>query len=203
MIENSGRNLREISFDGPAVITIGQFKAYDYFGDHSFYLLDSPGHAIGHICGLARTTVSPPTFVLLGGDVCHHAGIFRPSSYLSVPQSITPHPFHDDSQSQIPFCPGSEFEELQRSRGKSTQEPVYKPTFGHDIPLAIHTIGKLQELDADENIFVIIAHDSSVRDVVDTFPASLNSWKENGWGNASKWGFFRDLKPYWEQKSQD
>ena len=37
----AGRELREIAFDGE--LTIGGFKAFDYFGDGSFYLLDSPG----------------------------------------------------------------------------------------------------------------------------------------------------------------
>ncbi|KAL9601984.1 MAG: hypothetical protein Q9179_002700 [Wetmoreana sp. 5 TL-2023] len=46
------RKLREISFESD--LQVGGYKAFDYFGDGSFYLLDSPGHAIGHICGLAR-----------------------------------------------------------------------------------------------------------------------------------------------------
>jgi hypothetical protein len=50
-------------------ITIGRFKAFDYFGDGSFYILDSPGHAVGHINALARTSASPkPSFIHLGGD---------------------------------------------------------------------------------------------------------------------------------------
>ncbi|KAL9577545.1 MAG: hypothetical protein Q9203_007419, partial [Teloschistes exilis] len=36
-----GRNLREISFDPK--VQIGGYAAFDYFGDGSFYLLDSPG----------------------------------------------------------------------------------------------------------------------------------------------------------------
>ncbi|KAL8851240.1 MAG: hypothetical protein Q9221_003871 [Calogaya cf. arnoldii] len=48
----ANRELREISFDSD--VEIGGYKAFDYFGDGSFYLLDSPGHAIGHMCGLAR-----------------------------------------------------------------------------------------------------------------------------------------------------
>ena len=44
-ISLSGRELKEISFDGSTII--GAFQAYDYFGDGSFYLLDVPGHAVG------------------------------------------------------------------------------------------------------------------------------------------------------------
>jgi glyoxylase-like metal-dependent hydrolase (beta-lactamase superfamily II) len=42
-----GRDLVEIDFEGPNTLQIGKFPAFDYFGDGSFYLLDSPGHAIG------------------------------------------------------------------------------------------------------------------------------------------------------------
>lgn len=51
-------------------------------------------------------------------------------------------------------------------------------TFGSDIPLATDTVGSLQELDCLGDVFVIIAHDSTVRDGVPHFPHSLNDWKE-------------------------
>jgi len=62
--------MQEIEFKSD--FKIGKFNAFDYFGDGSFYLLDVPGHAIGHICGLVRTT--PGSFLLLGADSCHFAG---------------------------------------------------------------------------------------------------------------------------------
>lgn len=192
--ECSNRNLQEISFDSD--LRIGQFQAHDYFGDGSFYLLNSPGHAVGHLCGLARTT--PDTFVLLGGDVCHYAGIFRPSCHLPVPSSISPHPCRPPGNEL--FCLGTAFDELQKSRGREPTDPLYNMTFGQDIPLAEQTMRKLQELDCDEDIFVIIAHDSTVRDAVDPFPQSLNNWKARGWGKQLRWAFFRDLETYWTQK---
>lgn len=196
--DTSGRNLREIDFDGPNATKIGRFRAFDYFGDGSFFLLDSPGHAIGHLCGLVRTTTSPDTFILLGGDVCHYAGVFRPSKYLPMPSEISPHPIRPSSS--VPFCPGSAWEELQRSRDRRPDQSLYDTTFAHDIPLAIHTVGKLQEIDADPNVFVIIAHDAQVRDGVPHFPASLNDWKKAGWGDALKWAFLRDLEIFWRSK---
>ncbi|KAH6693881.1 metallo-beta-lactamase superfamily protein [Plectosphaerella plurivora] len=204
-----GRNLREINFNGtgPEHLTIGNFPAFDYFGDGSFYLLDSPGHAVGHLCGLARTTTGAgqdepqSTFVLMGGDVCHYAGIMRPSKYLPVPESITPHPCHPHDASSM-LCPGGAWDELQKSRGRTSTDTLYDPTFGHDIPLAINTVRSLQELDCDENVFVIIAHDSTVRDAVDHFPASLNEWKTRGWGQRTKWAFLKDLGTYWDSKAE-
>ncbi|EXJ75366.1 uncharacterized protein A1O5_02062 [Cladophialophora psammophila CBS 110553] len=66
----------ELSFSD--TLQIGQFKAYDFFGDGSFYLLDVPGHAVGYMAGLVRTTQD--TFVLFGADICHFASSIRPSS---------------------------------------------------------------------------------------------------------------------------
>lgn len=37
-----GRNVREISFTDSS-LRLGRFRALDYFGDGSFYLLDAPG----------------------------------------------------------------------------------------------------------------------------------------------------------------
>jgi hypothetical protein len=73
-------------------------------------------------------------------------------------------------------------------------------TFGLDVPLATHTLRKLQELDCADDIFVIIAHDSTVRDGVSQFPDALNDWKERGWGRDLKWAFLRDLESYWKSK---
>jgi glyoxylase-like metal-dependent hydrolase (beta-lactamase superfamily II) len=71
------RELREIDFESESDgLRIGKFRAFDFYGDGSFYLLDTPGHAIGHLCALARTTANPPTFMFLGGDIAHHAGEF-------------------------------------------------------------------------------------------------------------------------------
>ena len=194
----SNRTLREITFDGPDAFRIGKFPAFDYFGDGSFYLLDTPGHAVGHLCGLARTSKGPDTFVLLGGDVCHFSGILRPSKYLPVPDSISPHPCHPHSD--MPLCPGSAFDDLQKDRGREPTDTLFDLCFGGDIPLAQKTVGELQELDCRDDIFVIIAHDRAVRDGVPHFPAELNDWKGNGWGEKLRWSFLGELRKYWESK---
>lgn len=78
--------------------------------------------------------------------------------------------------------------------------PILKPEFGHDIPLALEMIGNLQEIDCDEDILVIIAHDKFARDQVEHFPASLNMWKEKDWGRSLRWAFLRDFEMYWRDK---
>ena len=88
-----GRTLREIDFDAEGEgLKLGQCKAFDFYGDGSFYLLDTPGHAIGHMCGLARTSADPPEFIYMGGDIAHHGGEFRPTEYLPIPEKIVPNP---------------------------------------------------------------------------------------------------------------
>jgi glyoxylase-like metal-dependent hydrolase (beta-lactamase superfamily II) len=84
----------EADLDGREVIEapfsdnfkIGQYQAYDYFGDGSLYVLNVPGHAIGHVGALVRTTSD--TLVYLGGDVCHHSGVIRPTRYIPMPDII-------------------------------------------------------------------------------------------------------------------
>lgn len=205
----AGRTLREIAFEGEHTLKIGQFDAFDYFGDGSLYLLDTPGHAVGHLSALVRTTAGAgtgkDTFVLLGGDVCHYTGILRPSAHLPVPSHILPHPCcgHpdvDESTAQAGFCPGTAFDDLQQDRGRKPTDTLYDLTFGLDVPLATQTVGKLQELDCDEDVFVIIAHDRFVRDIVPHFPASINDWHAKGWGEQVRWAFLGDLEVYWKSK---
>ncbi|KAK4173058.1 hypothetical protein QBC36DRAFT_360801 [Triangularia setosa] len=86
----AGRQITEIDF-GQGGCKIGNFDALDFFGDGSLYLLDAPGHTVGHICAFARVTPTP--FVLLAGDAIHHAGELRPTPYLQLPEQISPSPF--------------------------------------------------------------------------------------------------------------
>lgn len=61
--DRHGRHVREIAFDPD--MHFGSFEAFDFFGDGSFYLLDAPGHAIGHLCAAARCTVESVPWSLL------------------------------------------------------------------------------------------------------------------------------------------
>ena len=170
-------------------LRIGQFQAYDLFGNGSFYLLDTPGHAIGHLAGLART--SPDTFVMMGGDLCHHAGVIRPSSYVPLPAEIRLNAFHSFPGS---LCPVAKVEKLQHSRGRRLDEPFFTPNFAHHMPSALETISKAQASDADSNVLFIYAHDPSVRGVVSLFPEYMNDWKAEGWRDKLFWKFLEDFK---------
>ncbi|RYO83203.1 hypothetical protein DL762_006248 [Monosporascus cannonballus] len=65
---------------GSRATRAGGWDAVVWFGDRSLYALHSPGHTNEHLCGLARTKLAAHSslpgkdeFVLMAGDVCHHA----------------------------------------------------------------------------------------------------------------------------------
>ncbi|KAI7280268.1 Metallo-hydrolase/oxidoreductase [Hortaea werneckii] len=189
-----GRHLREIDFDGESKgLNVGPFRAVDLYGDGSFYLLDSPGHATGHMCGLARTSADPPEFMILGGDIAHHGGEFRPTKWLPLPENIQPNPLEKPYSKNPPVCPGELFEALHPR--KSATEPFMDPVghFHDDAKLVIESRDKWEEYDAQENIFAMIAHDGSLFDVVDFYPKSANGWKAKGWKEQGRWRFLRDF----------
>ncbi|KAI4191287.1 MAG: hypothetical protein L6R41_000214 [Letrouitia leprolyta] len=189
-----GRDVREIEFDQSE--KIGQFPSYDLFGDGSFYLLDVPGHAIGHISGLARTT--PDTYVFMGGDVCHFGGSYRPTQYAPLPTNVPSGVPLDFDRFRHP-CPCSIFTACHRDPPNARTSPFYKVTQAPgawyiDPPVAQQSIDRLEEFDADENVFVCVAHDVGLIPVCDWFPnGTLNDWKAKGWKEKSKWGFLNEL----------
>ncbi|KAI0379433.1 Metallo-hydrolase/oxidoreductase [Hypomontagnella monticulosa] len=168
----AGREVREITFAGTPP-RVGGFDAFDYFGDGSFYLLDAPGHAIGHMCALARTTADPPSFVFMGADACHHAGIIRPSEKLRIPQ-------------QCP-CAG-----LWTNPEQPLLRVPHGPIFA-DHAAATDTVRKIQELDALSEVFVILAHDTTLREHIPLFPERLNDWQANGLREKTRWLFCEDF----------
>ncbi|KAF2267194.1 hypothetical protein CC78DRAFT_530992 [Lojkania enalia] len=190
----TGRELREIDFSpGAGVTSIGQFRALDYFGDGSFYLLDTPGHAVGHLCGLARVTSNPDSFIFMGGDACHHPGEFRPSKYLPFPPNISPNPFTSFTAPTAP-CPGSLFEGLLRDGDPTRSFYDLSPSGVHyNVEEAEKTIAKIQGADCRDNILVAVAHDSTLPSVVDFFPKTANEFVEKGWVKKLRWLFLRDF----------
>ena len=63
-------------------IVQGGFHCHDYFGDGSFFLVDTPGHMPGHLGGLART--GQDEWVFFGGDCCHHRALLTGNRPMSV-----------------------------------------------------------------------------------------------------------------------
>lgn len=57
---------------------------------------------------------------------------------------------------------------------------------------ALETREKLMNLDGNENVLTVIAHDTTVMDVLKFFPESANNWKKDGWDKIARWIFLRD-----------
>ncbi|KAG6843725.1 hypothetical protein H0H93_000275 [Arthromyces matolae] len=141
------------------------------------------------MAGLARVT--PTTFVLLGGDTCHHSGQLRPTEQL--------HRHHP--------CPGELVAQARRSVSanyftphhddgtfdlENRKEPmldVPENTFYEDPKTARESLRKLGSFDANDDILVLVAHDASTTNVIEKYPAKLNDWREKGWKEKATWGF--------------
>jgi glyoxylase-like metal-dependent hydrolase (beta-lactamase superfamily II) len=199
--EVAGREVKELDFSSSS-LKIGRLRAIDYFGDGSFYFLDSPGHCRGHVCGLARVTSSPDSFVLMGGDAIHHGGELRPHQWHPLPESISPNPFDvgfylTASPTASP-CPGEVFANLLAEVGGSKTSPFYRPSTGpasvhFDVAQAVDTIKRLQEADAHNNILIVAAHDASMLHVVDFFPKTANDFVQKGWVQKARWAWLADF----------
>jgi glyoxylase-like metal-dependent hydrolase (beta-lactamase superfamily II) len=196
----AGREYREIDFQTESTVDIGGFEAYDYFKDGSFYLLNAPGHAVGHLCALARVTSTQEgdvedTFICMGADAAHHGGQIRPNAYLPLPKEIQPSPLATRYPS---VCPGHIFETAHpKHRG---DEPFYQlnDKMPNDKTQAEQSLATLREFDAAENVFVIIAHDDTLLDSssgINWFPhGDLRDWKSSGSADKVRWAFLKDFE---------
>lgn len=196
-----GREVREVDVKGHGNgLKIGRFYAFDYFGDGSFYILDTPGHSVGHICGLARTSSNPDTFVFMGGDAAHHGGEFRPTEYLPLPKEIMPSPV----KRHQPVCPGHLLQDMHPDKAANKPFYVVTATFAYDKKVADWTIDGLGEFDAHENVLMLMAHDDAVVDPaqLDFFPKPLNDWYQKGIGQKVRWMFARDFEQALEAKGK-
>lgn len=144
--------------------------------------------------GLARTTTT--TFVLLGADCCHHSGEFRPTQYLPMPESINLNPLRKNTTySRHAPCPGSFFRDVHPAR--SVSEPFYRftdPGISHDVGAATDSMRKMTAFDANDDVLVLMAHDSEIKGVLDFWPEKINNWKSKGWKSALRWAFLGDFK---------
>lgn len=186
----SGREVREISFSRSDT-KAGDFPAHDFFGDGSFYLLNTPGHCIGHISGLARTSKAgegsdSDTFIFLGGDLAHHGGELRPSRHLPVPDRLP---------SVLGGKSGSDFRAWNVTRGRRPDQSFLDSKLFVDEAQSGQTIARTQVADADPNVWFVFAHDTALLEGVDLFPGQANAWKQKGYKEKTLWHFLQDFVP--------
>jgi hypothetical protein len=187
-----GRKLVEVSFEqnGGAALQLGPSRAYDYFGDGSFYILDSPGHTHGHLAALARVTPDPQngagnSFILMAGDTCHFPGQFRPAVGRPFP--------HDYSATGYSGLGALVHRLIEQTKGTESLFGMDERNVV-DMGHAEESTRKLQMFDALDNVWVIVAHDRALLGRVEFFPASLNDWKHRGYADKVRWGFLEALE---------
>ncbi|KAJ7250503.1 beta-lactamase-like protein [Mycena haematopus] len=187
----AGHTITNLDF-ATANLTFGGLKAVDYFDDGSFYLLDTPGHQLGHLTAIARVT--PTSFVVLGGDTFHHAGEARPRPQF---QKHYPCPTHlvEESKSSIStdyfWSPGSrngDFDILSRAQPLLTISDLPDSFYADPVKAGV-SLDKLSTFDADPDFFVVAAHDMSLVSAIPLFPASINGWKESNLKEKVVWNF--------------
>ncbi|KAM7209966.1 beta-lactamase-like protein [Rhypophila decipiens] len=167
---------------------IGGFSAHDYFGDGSFYILDAPGHSLGHLNALARTSVDPETFIFLAADSVHLAGEFRPTELLPLPDAV-------DVPGIVPCpCPAEHLLRIHPRESKTLPYLGLDPCFPEDLEAAEKTIENIQAFDADERVFVVWAHDVTLHNILEYYPATADDWKVKGWKETSRRTFLSDLQ---------
>ncbi|KAJ7790702.1 hypothetical protein B0H14DRAFT_2938448 [Mycena olivaceomarginata] len=190
----NGRKMVHLNLD-ERPLEIGGFKAHNYFEDGSFYVLDVPGHRAGHICALARVT--PTTFVFLGADSCHHPGMLRPTAKLHrhfpCPGELLAAARRSVSTTHFP--PPDAAGDFDLAARTKPMLDVAEDGIYEDKPTVRASITKMGDFDANKDVFVFLAHDESLVDIVGPFPVLVNDWKAKGWKDRSTWVFIDEANP--------
>lgn len=124
-------NYTELSWTNDKWTSLGPFSnVHDFFGDGSFFIIDTPGHLPGHIMGLAQT--KPDEWVILGGDCCHHRNLLNGSRQVSLTGCPGGTSIHTDAAVAI--------KSIERLRELDRDETVFV-AISHDATLE----GKMPE----------------------------------------------------------
>ena len=164
------------------------------------------------MCALCRTSSSPASFILLGGDCAHHGSEWRPTEYLPLPDEIRPSPL----PSLYPgVCPGSLFTTIHRFHDESAASPeddiaAWTHPFctpaeeaAYNVAEARDSVEHMSDFEAHENVLVMIAHDSTMLGVVEFYPRSANDWMKKGWKEKGLWKFLGDFHEAIEVDAED
>ncbi|KAJ6561867.1 beta-lactamase-like protein [Mycena capillaripes] len=193
----AGHKLTKIDFS-KANLTFAGLKAIDYFGDGSFYLLNTPGHLPGHMSALARVT--PTTFVQLAGDTFHHAGQARPRPQF---QTNFPCPAHllEEAKASVstdsfwsPHTHDGAFDLLSRAQQLLSISDIPGSFYADPVTSQV-SLEKVANFDADPDFWVIVAHDISLQTSIPYFPVYINDWKAKDLKRKTVWNFLDEKNP--------
>ncbi|KKP01708.1 metallo-beta-lactamase superfamily protein [Trichoderma harzianum] len=213
----AGRRNNEIDFS-KSDFKIGGFPALDFYGDGSFYLLDTPGHDHGHLSALARTTSTAAghdkdTFIFLAGDACHFCGVLRPNVSHPFPSRHFPDSSIGLSGIESPETLLKRHPRFPQSSDAVNEASRVTPWYGVatgqlstfvDPMLGQNTANQIREaFDEMDNVFVAVCHDlgllvqdngKPVLPSLNKAPQEdLNSWYEKGWKDKVYWTWANEL----------
>ena len=96
-------------------------------------------------------------------------------------------------------CPGAILQRLQPIQ--SAIKPFYsvKLSFPTDLEACEESLRKVMELDADDNVLVVMAHDPVLKGLVNFFPEKVNNWRSKDVKSKVTWLFLRDFRTAIEQ----
>jgi len=189
-------------------LEIRGYPAHDAFGDGSFYIMSCPGHTVGHLCALARTSSSPvSSFVLLGGDCAYHCGEFRPSPYMPLPRQVpfrsSTWAFAKNTRASAPvlkprrmlLCAGEFIKNAvhpHRSATEAFYDTPQEPVVCNRAD-ACDSVAKMEVFDAHDDVLVCISHDPSLMNVLPFYPYTMNDWYRKGYKQKLHWEFLDDF----------
>ena len=59
--------------------------------------------------------------------------------------------------------------------------PAGQPGFHRDPEVAKQTIANIRKLEKSDNVFVALAHDSFLVDIMPEYPEPVNGWSKSEW----------------------
>ncbi|KXN88231.1 N-acyl homoserine lactonase AttM [Leucoagaricus sp. SymC.cos] len=105
---------------------IGPFpRAFDFYGDGSVYIIDAPGHLLGHINLLARTSADGG-WIYLAGDTAHHWNLITGKSAIACGH---PGHLHETAHQDKALA-----EETIRRVAEVMKIPRVRVILAHDLP---------------------------------------------------------------------
>ncbi|KAJ7097367.1 hypothetical protein C8R44DRAFT_989069 [Mycena epipterygia] len=184
----AGHNITKLDFSATN-LTFSGLKAIDYFGDGSFYLLDTPA----------------PTRSYKRPRACYtdHIRLFGwryvSSRWTSPPAASVPGEFSlprasvgEDQEGRLHrllLVPRvGMFDLLSRAQQFFSISDIPGSFYADPVTSQI-SLEKLATFDANPNFFVIAAHDLSLVSSLPYFPASLNGWKASNLKASTVWNF--------------
>lgn len=118
----------------------------------------------------------------MGGDGCHHCGFLRPSEQSPLPNQVSPSPFSTPLLLPGSICLGALLVGIHPKHSYLELFYCQLPAAeDRDVPEAEASISRMIAFDKNKDVFVIIAHDKTLSDVIEFSPNKANEWKEKGW----------------------